>query len=157
MRDRLLDTLVTIAMQRRRLVLWTSLLATLVLGAASARLTLDVRWSTLLPETMPVVAEYRKIDRSYLQPANMIVAVSGPDRTRLEMITDEAVALLQRDLVCAPGATAAEARATGRYARHVYGAQPEEWLTEHALRLLKPADAKRAALRLQLSRHRGGP
>jgi len=37
---------------------------------------------------MPEVREYQKIDRSFFQPGNMIVAISGPDPVLLEKVTD---------------------------------------------------------------------
>ncbi len=89
MRKRILTWLVAMATRRRRTVLVVSVLLTLILGGASSLLKLDVRWSTLLPKTMPVVQEYEKIDENFLQPGNMIVAISGPDPVKLEALTDE--------------------------------------------------------------------
>lgn len=145
MRERVLQALVAVAIRHRRLVYITSALLTLGALATAARLKLDMRWSTLLPHSLPVVQEYDKIDANFLQPGNMIIAISGPDRVELEHLTDEVTALLDRELVCAPEVDATKCKAEQRYARFVYGKLPEAWLTEHALRLAKPQDARRFA------------
>ena len=90
MREWVLNVLIHLALRRRRIVYAVALILTLVLGAASERLQLDVRWSTLLPESMPEVMEFKKIDTNFFQPGNMIIAVRGPDPVKLEALTDEA-------------------------------------------------------------------
>jgi hypothetical protein len=49
MRKWLLNGLIELALRRRPIVFGVSILLSLVLGAASARVQLDVRWTTLLP------------------------------------------------------------------------------------------------------------
>ena len=110
---------------------------------ASSLITLDVRWSTLLPESDPDVREFKKIDRAFLQPGNMIIAISGPDASMLEKITDEVTALMKRELIAPDDATMDQIVEEERYARHVYGKLPEEWINHHALWLAKPKDAER--------------
>ena len=143
MRERFLNVLVDLSLRRRAVIYIAVFLATLVLGAASERLELDVRWTTLLPETLPEVKEYKKIDRDFLQPGNMIIAITGPDAARLELVTDEVTELLNDELVCRSEVPVEECKATQRYARYIYGKFPDDWLTDHALRLAKPKDARR--------------
>jgi len=143
MRKKLLSFLKFLATKHRKTVFATSLILTLGLGAACGLVKLDMRWSELLPESMPVVKEFRKIDENFLQPGNMIIAVSGPDPVLLEQITDEAAGILREELVCEPGATAEECKMGKRYARYVYGKMPEKWLIDHALQLAKPKDVER--------------
>ncbi len=145
MRKKLLDGIVSMATRRRWPVFAVSLFLTLLLGWASQRLVIDMRWSTLLPETLPVVGEFIKIDNNFLQPGNMIVVISGPDPAVLEQVTDEASALLQDGLVCEKGTPVADCVKTRRFARYVYGGLPEDWLTDHLMRLLKPREAERMA------------
>ena len=77
MRERFLKAIVNMAARRRKLVCITTLLLTIVTMGLSGMLKIDVRWSEMLPENLPVVQEFEKIDANYLQPGNMIVAVSG--------------------------------------------------------------------------------
>ena len=77
MRRRFLRWLVLSSVHRPRTLLLTALAVTVILGTATSRLTLDVRWTNLLPESLPAVREYRTIDHNFLQPANMIIAISG--------------------------------------------------------------------------------
>ena len=100
MREKLLQWLIYMATKGRWVVFVSSLLFTVILGGISSRLTVDMRWFTLLPETMPVVQEYKKIDDNFYQPGNMIVVVSGTDPVLLEQITDQTTEILNRDLVC---------------------------------------------------------
>ncbi len=143
MREKFLNWLVFMATKRRPVVFGVTLVVTIAMIIASFRLTLDMRWAAMLPESMPVVQEYMNIDENYYQPGNMIVAISGPDPVLLEQITDEAAAILNRELVCSEELTVEQCVEQGRYARYVYAKQPEQWIAEHALRLTKPNDARR--------------
>jgi predicted RND superfamily exporter protein len=145
MRNNIITLLIQFAMKRRMAVLISTILLTLILGGLSGRLQMDMRWSTLLPESLPVVQEFKHIDENFYQPGNMIVAVSGPDPVLLEQVSDEVKAVLERDLVCPPETATADCIEQERYARYVYGKMPENWLTEHALRLAKPNDARRTS------------
>ncbi len=143
MREKIIEWLISVSMYRRKVVLLSTLILTLGLGGVSSRLTVDMRWFTLLPETMPVVKEFKKIDANFYQPGNMIVAVRGPDPVVLEQITDEATEILKRDLVCEQSVPIDQCIRQERYARYIYGRTPVQWLTEHAVRLAKPNDARR--------------
>jgi predicted RND superfamily exporter protein len=143
MRKELIAGLIHLTLRHRWIIWLVTIVLTVLMGWASNRIVLDVRWSTLLPNADPKVKEYKKIDRAFLQPGNMIVTVSGPDEVMLEQITDEVTRLLEEKLVAPPGAGIDEIKATERYARHVYGKVPEEWLVQNALWLANPKDAKR--------------
>ncbi|MCP4399046.1 MAG: MMPL family transporter [bacterium] len=143
MRENILHWLISTATTRRWIVLLSSVLLTLGLGAVSAHLKIDMRWSALLPETLPVVKEYMTIDENFYQPGNMIVAIGGPDPILLENITDEATDILKKELLCEKSIAVDDCLQQERYARYVYGKLPEEWLREHMLRLAKPKDATR--------------
>jgi predicted RND superfamily exporter protein len=145
MRDTLLRFLVHMATARRGVVFVTAGLLTLVLGAASQNIEFNMRWEALLPETMPVVKEYKKIDENFLQPSNMIVVIRGDDPVELEQVTEEVTARIQEELTCPPEIDSAECKRRGSYVRYVYGALPTDWLTDHALRLAKPRDVERTA------------
>jgi predicted RND superfamily exporter protein len=143
MREKLLNWLIYMATKRRWIVWVSSVILTLGFGAATSLLKIDTRWSALLPESMPIVKEFKKIDNNFYQPGNMIVAISGSDPVLLEQITDEATAILNKNLVCDANIPEAECIKQERYARYVYGKYPEEWLIDHALRLTKPNDTRR--------------
>ena len=143
MRTWLINGLINLTLYHRRLIWLVALVLTCLLGWASELIVLDVRWSALLPNADPKVKEYKKIDNAFLQPANLIVAVSGPDEVMLERITDEVTEVLEEKLVAPPGSSLDQIVATERYAWHVYGKLPEDWLTAKALWLAKPKDAKR--------------
>ena len=143
MRTWLINGLINLTLYHRRLIWLVALVLTCLLGWASELIVLDVRWSALLPNADPKVKEYKKIDNAFLQPANLIVAVSGPDEVMLERITDEVTQVLEEKLVAPPGSSLDQIVATERYAWHVYGKLPEDWLTDKALWLAKPKDAKR--------------
>lgn len=143
MRNTLFSWLIATAMFRRKLVLLVTVLLTVGMGIVAERLKFDMRWSALLPETMPVVTEFKKIDDNFYQPANMIVAISGPDAATLEQVTDDVTAILQERLVCDQSTPLDQCLQEERYVRYVYGKMPEEWLIDHSLRLAKPNDARR--------------
>ncbi|MFC1610995.1 RND family transporter [Myxococcota bacterium] len=149
MRDKILSFIIHMALKRRGIVWMVSGVLTLALGAASGNLKFNLRWEALLPETMPVVKEYKKIDDNFLQPGNMIIAISGDDPVELEQVTDEVTAVVEKTLLCPPEVASAECKSKGLLARYVYGGMPEDWLVEHGLRLAKPKDAKRAADQLE--------
>lgn len=143
MRRKLLAWLTLLATKHRKLVFIISLILTLALGAACTMIKLDMRWSALLPQSMPIVRESQKIDKNFLQPGNMVIAISGPDSTTLEKITDEATEILEQKLMCSDEQTVEECKTTERYARYIYGKFPQKWLTDHALQLAKPTDLER--------------
>ncbi len=143
MRERLLNWLVMMSTTRRKVVFTVAIAVTVAMLTAATRLTVDMRWAAMLPKSLPAVSEFIRIDEAYYQPGNMIVAISGPDAVMLEQITDEATTILHAELVCAEEVAAEECVEQGRYARYVYGKQPIEWITDHALRLSKPNDARR--------------
>ncbi len=147
MRNRILEWMVTMAASHRRAVLLVTVILTLVLGAASEHLKMDTRWSALLPESIPVVKEFVKIDEHFIQPSNLIVAVSGPDSDRLEGITDEITATLRETMSCGPKEDPEVCKGEKRYLSYIYGKQPEQWVNEHLLALAKPNDARRMAAR----------
>lgn len=145
MREKLIASLIHFAMNRRKMVLISTILITIILGALSGRLQMDMRWSTLLPESLPVVQEFKYIDENFYQPGNMIVAVTADDPVLLEQVSDDVKAVLDGELAYPAETATKECLEQERYARYVYGKMPQEWLTEHALRLAKPNDARRTA------------
>ncbi len=142
LRDGLLDWIVKMAVNRRKTVYISAVLITLVLGALSGNLVLDTRWTELLPEDLPVVKEYRKLEKNFYQPQNMIVAISGKDSAALEDITDEVTLTLKKNMVCHSG-DPEDCRKDERYAKYVYGSLPKEWMKKNSLKLAKPRDAGR--------------
>ncbi|MFW5808262.1 MAG: MMPL family transporter, partial [Spirochaetota bacterium] len=143
MRKWVLEGLVEIATQRRKLVLISSIIITVLSLVLSFRLSIDPRWSALLPEDMAVVREFMRIDEHYLQPSNMIIAVSGDDPLVIQEICDRASAIISDRMLVKPGMNNHEILESGRLVKHVYNRQPVEWMTKHMLALVKPEDAKR--------------
>ena len=78
-REKFLNWLIDMATNHRRIVYLSTLIITLILGGAAGTLKMDMRWTELLPESWPVVKQYQNIDENYLQPGNMIVAITGAD------------------------------------------------------------------------------
>ncbi len=144
-RRRILDFLTRMATSKRWFVLLSSLILTLLLGSLAGRLYIDPRWTSLLPDTIPVVKEYKKISENYLQSGDLIIAISGPDPLVLEGIVNQAEVLLTEKLQAPPEMDEETCLAEGRYIRHIYARQPEEWLRDNLLRLAKPNDARRFA------------
>ncbi len=143
MRELILKWIIIMATRHRKVIYGVTILLTLLLGAASGLLKMDTRWTELLPEKMPVAKEFRKIDDNFLQPQNMIVAIRGDDPVKLEKITDQVEARLKDKMLVRPGMSQEEIRKSERYARHVYGKLPEEWLNRNILKIIKPEDARR--------------
>lgn len=143
MRIKVLNFLVRCAIVRRKVVLAVTLIVTLAAIAGASRLTIDPRWSALLPEKLEVVKEFNRIDESYIQPANMIVAVSGEDPLVIEEIIDTVEALVLAEMVAPSGWSKEDILLHKKYVRHVYGRNPVEWMEEYGLALLKPDDARR--------------
>ena len=145
MKKRILDRLIALAIGHRSFVYSVALVLTLLMVGAASFLKFDTRWTELLPPDLPEVRESKKIDSEFLQPANMIVAISGEDPVQIERITDEVIAKLNRELLAPPGADLPTILKTRRYGRYVYGHTPENWLLRNMAALAKPKDAARLA------------
>ncbi|MBN1498953.1 MAG: MMPL family transporter [Spirochaetes bacterium] len=143
MRNKILEILIHFAVNRRKIIYLSTAVITVVMLIFSFFLKMDMRWTALLPQNLPIVKQFVNIDTNFLQPANMIIAVSGEDPVMLEKITDEITALLNRELVADDDMSMDEIKSTGRYARYIYGKLPEEWLERNALKLIKPYDTER--------------
>ena len=68
MRKTVLQRLIQIATQRRWIVWGSSIILTVALGGMAGTLKMDTRWSTLLPESLPVVQEFTHIGDNFYQP-----------------------------------------------------------------------------------------
>lgn len=77
MREKWINALIRLTLERRWIIWCVTVILTVLMFWAGKRIVLDVRWSALLPESDPKVEEYKKIDQAFLQPGNLIVAVSG--------------------------------------------------------------------------------
>lgn len=143
MKEKILNTVIRMAITKRPLIYISTAVVTVLLGSAIFLLKFDMRWTALMPESMPEVRESRKIDADFLQPGNMIIAITGKDPVQLEKVTDEVTAMLKRELVGPKGMSMKEILKAKRYATHVYGGLPQKWLYSHMLALTKPKDAER--------------
>lgn len=143
MRKKILDFMVKIAVEKRKNIYIAAALITLILGSCIYFLKMDMRWTALLPQNMPVVKEFTKIGNNFLQPANMIIAVSGENSTELEKITDEITETINQNMIAENGMTPDEIKEKNLFVKYVYGALPEKWLTENALKLQKVKDTER--------------
>ena len=144
MRGKLLGLLVKLAMKRRWVIYVSSAILTAVSFYFASSLNMDMRWLELLPESMPIAKEFKQIDNKFINPSNMIVAISGEDKVILEKITDEVTDLLEKELVCSPGMSLDEIKESGKYAKYVYGKLPENWMLKNSLKIIKPNDARRS-------------
>jgi uncharacterized protein len=144
MRQRLLDFIVKMAAHHRWTVLIVTVLLTLVLGYGAEQLELDTRWHAILPETLPAVQEFKKVESSYVQPSGEIVVIQGGPIEELERISDEVAATLEAELGCDLDWSQEQCREAGLYARYVYASAPLDWLEANALALAKPYDVERA-------------
>lgn len=143
LRKKILEWIITMATNHRGIIYISTLVITIAMLAASANLKVDMRWTEMLPESIPSVKEFKTIDKNFIQPGNMIIAITGKDPVQLETITDEAEKLLKKNLIADPAMSLEEIKKSGRLARQVYGKIPEEWLTKNMMRLAKPKDIKR--------------
>ena len=144
MRQRLLDWIVTMAAHRRWTVLVVTIVLTVVFGAGAERLELDMRWHAILPENLPAVQEFKKVEASYPQPGGEIVVIQGGPPAKLERVSDETAALLEAELGCDPDWSQQRCKDAGLYARYVYASAPQDWIEANALALAKPYDVERA-------------
>lgn len=143
MRTKLLNFLVKASIGKKKIILLTSILITIISMILANTLKIDTRWTALLPEKMPVAKEFRNIDNNFLQPANMIIAVSGSNSLELEKISSEVVDILEKNMVAKEGMSHEEIKSKEMYAKYIYGAFPEEWVKKNSLKLLKPKDSER--------------
>ncbi len=134
MKDKLLNWIINMATNHRRIVYISSAILTVaMLTAAISLWKMDTRWTELLPESLPEVKESKKIDAKFLQPGNLIIAISGKDPVKLEQITDEVTEVLKKELIAPEGMSLDEIKRTQRSGRHIYGKFPEKWLSENML------------------------
>ncbi len=143
LRKKVLDWIISMATNHRGVIYISTLIITIAMLGASSLLKIDMRWTELLPESIPSVKEFKNIDNNFLQPGNMIVAITGKDPVILEKITDETEKLLKKELLADKNMSLAEIKNSGRLARQVYGRMPEKWLTKNMMRLAKPKEIRR--------------
>ena len=145
MRQRLLDLIVNMAAHHRWWVLIVTVLLTAVLGYGAEQLAIDTRWDAILPDNLPAVQEFKKVEASYPQPGGEIVVIQGAPVQKLEQVTDEVAALLEAEIGCDPGWSKEACKDAGLYARYVYASAPLDWIEANALAVAKPYDVQRAA------------
>ncbi len=143
LRKKILEWIIKMATHHRGIIYISTLILTIAMLGASSLLKVDMRWTEMLPDSIPAVKEFKTIDNNFLQPGNMIIAITGKGSAQLEKITDEAERLLKKDLIADPAMSLDQIKKSGRLARQVYGKMPEEWLTKNIMRLAKPKDIKR--------------
>ncbi|MBW2623973.1 MAG: MMPL family transporter, partial [Deltaproteobacteria bacterium] len=130
MRNKVLGYFVHLALNRRKIVLIVCALITLVSIGLSSTLTMNFKWDTLLPETMPSVKEYRRVFTDYPIGANYLITVKSDSTLAVEEAIDAIIEKVEalKDKVVA-----------------TYGRMDEEFMVQHGLRILKPKDLERAA------------
>ncbi len=125
MRTRFLKSLVSLSLHHRRKVLVATVLLTLVSIGLSSRLGMNFQWTNLLPDDMPIVTEFKRIDQDFNNPGNYIVVLEADDPVRLEAATDAVIEILESN---------------DEWVTLVQGRLPENYMVDNGLRLASPSD-----------------
>ncbi|MGD9212368.1 MAG: MMPL family transporter [Desulfobacteraceae bacterium] len=126
---KILNFFLGMALDRRKTVLITSTILTIVAIVLSTYIHLDMQWTTLLPETNPVVKEYIRVTEDYPLGSNYIITVENQASDKIETAID----MIETQL-----STLQDSIST------TYGKTDEQFLLNHGLRTIKPKDLKRA-------------
>ncbi len=128
MREKILGYFVHLTLKRRKIVLIICALITLVSIGLSSTLTLNFKWDTLLPETMPSVKEYKRVFSEYPIGANYLITVKSDSTEAVEETIDAIIEQVEalKDTVVA-----------------TYGRMDEDFMVKHGLRTIKPKDLRR--------------
>lgn len=130
MRERILGWFVYIALNRRKTVLVTCTIITLIAMVLASTITMNFKWDTLLPETMPVVKEYKRVFNEYPIGFNYIITVKSESTAEIETAIDAIIDKVEelKDTVIT-----------------TYGRMEVDFMIEHGLRTIKPKDLRRTA------------
>jgi predicted RND superfamily exporter protein len=127
-----------------------TLLLTLVAFAGSAGLKMDMRWTALLPESLPAVKEFLAIDREHEDSGGLIVTVSVdpgavPDRAERRRILEsgiDAVADALAPEVCPRDLDREACAVEGKTIRGMVSGTPMEFLERSLLRVAPAEEAE---------------
>jgi len=130
MRERILGWFVYIALNRRKTVLVTCTIITLIAMVLGSTVTMNFKWDALLPDTMPVVKEYKQVFNEYPIGFNYIITVKSDSTEEIENAIDVIIDKVEKlkDTVIT-----------------TYGRMEVDFMIEHGLRTIKPKDLKRTA------------
>ncbi len=118
-----------LALKRRRVVLIMTVLLTLGTGFLTSQIGLDMKWTSLLPESDPIVHEWLRAMEDYPSGSNYIITVKSDSPVIIEQAIDE----ITKQVESLKG----EVTTT-------YGKVSEAFLIKHGFRSVKPKDLNRA-------------
>ena len=135
-KKKFLKLLVYLALEKRRTVLIFSLVSTLISLVLASQIKMSYQWTHLLPETMPVVQEYKRIDKDFSNPGNYLVVIERDiegnneedNEILLEQVTEEVIESLKKET---------------KWVKLVVGKMPEQFVLKHGLRTMEIKDLKR--------------
>ena len=126
---KILALFLNLSLSRRKALLFFTVAITIISIGLSSRLTLDMKWTTLLPASNPVVQEYLRVTEDYPMGTNYFITVKGDDSAKIEQAVDIISKEIEshKDIVTT-----------------TYGKMDEAFIIKHGLRIIKPKDLKRA-------------
>ncbi len=90
MRKKLFSLFVFLSTRHPRLTLAAALLCTLAMGYAASLLEIRMTWTSMLPQSEPVVKEFNRITERFEEAINtIVVAVEGGSREQLRATAQE--------------------------------------------------------------------
>lgn len=134
MRTRLLKSIVSLSLEHRRATLIATAIITLITLGLSGLLKMNFQWTQLLPDDLPMVAEYQRIDKDFKNPGNFIVVLESEEPLELEAATDRAIEILA---------------ANEQWVALVQGRLPEDFMVEQGLRIAAPPDLEASLFLLE--------
>ncbi len=123
----ILNCFLNLALRHRRLILVSTVTITLITFFLASQIGLDMKWTTVLPQSHPLVKQWIQVSDDFPLGSNYIITVKADSSQQIE----KAVDLIMKRVEALDEVTT------------TYGKIPEDFLINHGLRTLKPKDLRR--------------
>ncbi len=143
MREWMFDRLIALALKHYKKVLLVSLVVTFIMMGMSSGLKMNFNWKDLLPEDMPMVKEYEKIQQEHNDYSMLIVLIRGGNREELKLAADDVASVLQERTENFQEKVKDPEKKKTAYFKDIDWKIPYDFLSNHGFMTMKPEDAKR--------------
>ncbi len=134
MRERLINKLADLVVNKSKQMLWGILIATVILMGFSSRMSMTPKWSDMLPEGDKRTLEYDLILDEFQSASSIVVVAQGPE-AEIKAFADELVPILLKPLSI-PGRD----KEPYTYVRRVDYKTELDFMKEHGFMLMKEDD-----------------
>lgn len=136
MRERWIQKLAELAVEKSKMMLWIIGIVTLVLMGLSGRMTMSPKWSDMLPKNDPRTTEFDRILEEFQSASSFVVVVQGPEQDIKAFANDLAPRVLK------PLAIPGSDKEPQVFVRRVDYKAETEFMREHGFMLMKEDDLK---------------